>query len=103
MALESSGPDGEPSLAGPGDAEPDGGNTQLNKVLLGSRQLVTDIQPGRDARLLFEMQAVDSAQKSGFTGFGWTWLDLFENGGELSVGEWCLPAYAGAPRLEVVA
>ena len=26
MALEGGGPDGEPSLAGPGDAEPDGGN-----------------------------------------------------------------------------
>ena len=103
MALESNGPDGEPSLAGPGDAEPDNGNNQLNKVLLGSRQLVTDIQPRPDARLLLEMQAVDPAQKSGFTGFGWTWLDLFENGGELSLGTWCLPAYAGAPRLEVVA
>ena len=59
MALESSGPEGEPNLAGPGDSEPDTINPDLNKVILGSVSTVTDIEPRPDARLLLEMQAVD--------------------------------------------
>ena len=30
----------EPSLAGPGDAEPEAGNDRYNKVLLGTRELI---------------------------------------------------------------
>ena len=45
----------EPSLAGPGDAEPETGNDRLNKVLLGTRELIYDIEPRPDARLLLEM------------------------------------------------
>lgn len=30
-----------------------------------------------DTRVLFELQAVDPGQVTGFTGLGWTWINLF--------------------------
>ena len=31
-----------------------------------------------DSRIIFELQAVDPGQVTGFIGLGWTWIDLFE-------------------------
>jgi hypothetical protein len=48
--------------------------------------------------MIFELQAVDPSQPSGFTGIGWTWVNLFFEGSEICYGKWNLPVYAGATR-----
>lgn len=47
---------------------------------------------------MFELQTIDKKQESGFTGVGWTWIDLFHGGTEISYGKWQLPIYAGQTR-----
>lgn len=54
-------------------------------------------QSGR-ARVLLELSAPDQAQASGHIGIGWTWVQLFQDGMNLSVGRWRLPLYSGVSR-----
>ena len=42
---------------------------------------------------------MDPAQVSGFTGLGWTWIDLYAKElDQLRSGSWSLPIYSGPTR-----
>lgn len=72
---------GDPQQAGPVESEPDPNNRNQNKVYFNKKTLF--ILPERrstDMRIVFELQAVDPGQVTGFTGLGWTWINLFERG-----------------------
>jgi hypothetical protein len=46
------------------------------------------LEESHETKIIFELQAVDGTQPSGFTGVGWTWLNLFDTKYNLSYGRW---------------
>jgi len=54
-----------------------------------------EVPESHESKILFELQAVDPSQPSGFTGVGWTWINCFDKDYKLSYGRWQLPVYAG--------
>jgi hypothetical protein len=75
-------------FAGPVNSEADMNWRDQNKVIFKHRELIKGIPENENSKLVFELQTVDKRQESGFTGIGWTWIDLFYGGTEISYGKW---------------
>ena len=71
---------------------------------MGTARILKGTPIANDVRVIFELQAVDPAQAAGFTGVGWTWLDIADKQtGRLRTGPWTLPIYGGRTQPAVAA
>ena len=59
---------------------------------------MTRIPESQESKIVFELQAVDPTQPSGFTSVGWTWFNLFSLDYDLQNGKWQLPVYSGPTK-----
>ena len=87
------------------NTEADYYDRRLNKAVVDRREFLQDIPQSVDTRLVIELQTPDPDQPSGYTGIGWTWVQLHErssNLAALSIGKWRLPVYAGVTRPELM-
>lgn len=48
--------------------------------MVDRREFLQNIIESVDSRLIVELQTPDADQPSGFTGVGWTWVQLYRQG-----------------------
>lgn len=75
-------------------AEADIMNKRYNKILFdGYKSLFQGLKINQKTRILLELQVVEQTQPSGFTGMGWTWINLFDFENNFINGIFSLPIY----------